>query len=90
MELKQRLPIGEDRQLIHDIWKYDEPALAVRLDSPESLRESDIMLSETILRWVIEYGYVGIFSVLALGIIGALIPDEGLLAFAGIWSTKVN
>jgi membrane protein DedA with SNARE-associated domain len=47
------------------------------------LREEDIMLSETILRWVIEYGYIGIFSVLALGIIGAPIPDEGMLAFAG-------
>ena len=41
------------------------------------------MLSETILRWVIEYGYIGIFSLLALGIIGAPIPDEGVLAFAG-------
>jgi len=41
------------------------------------------MLPETILRWVIEYGAVGIFSLLALGIIGAPIPDEGVLAFAG-------
>jgi membrane protein DedA with SNARE-associated domain len=41
------------------------------------------MLTETILRWVIEYGYMGIFSVLALGIIGAPIRDEGVLAFAG-------
>jgi membrane protein DedA with SNARE-associated domain len=41
------------------------------------------MLTETILRWVTEYGYIGIFSLLALGIIGAPIPDEGLLAFAG-------
>ena len=41
------------------------------------------MLTETILRWVIEYGYIGIFSLLALGIIGAPIPDEGVLAFAG-------
>jgi len=40
------------------------------------------MLTET-LRWVTEYGYIGIFSLLALGIIGAPIPDEGLLAFAG-------
>jgi hypothetical protein len=37
------------------------------------------MLTETILRWVTEYGYIGIFSLLALGIIGAPIPDEGLL-----------
>ena len=41
------------------------------------------MLTETILRWVTEYGYIGIFSLLTLGIIGAPIPDEGLLAFAG-------
>jgi membrane protein DedA with SNARE-associated domain len=41
------------------------------------------MLTETILRWVTEYGYVGIFSLLALGILGAPIPDEGVLAFAG-------
>ena len=41
------------------------------------------MLTETILRWVTEYGYIGIFSLLALGIIGAPIPDEGVLAFAG-------
>ena len=41
------------------------------------------MLADTILRWVTEYGYVGIFSLLALGILGAPIPDEGVLAFAG-------
>jgi membrane protein DedA with SNARE-associated domain len=41
------------------------------------------MLTETILRWVTEYGYIGLFSLLTLGIIGAPIPDEGLLAFAG-------
>jgi membrane protein DedA with SNARE-associated domain len=41
------------------------------------------MVTETILRCVVEYGYIGIFSVLALGIIGAPIPDEGVLAFAG-------
>lgn len=41
------------------------------------------MVIETILRWVIAYGYIGIFSVLALGILGAPIPDEGVLAFAG-------
>jgi membrane protein DedA with SNARE-associated domain len=41
------------------------------------------MLPETILRWVIEYGAIGLFSLLALGIIGAPIPDEGVLAFAG-------
>jgi len=32
---------------------------------------------------VTEYGYIGVFLLLALGIIGAPIPDEGVLAFAG-------
>ena len=41
------------------------------------------MLTETILRWVTEYGYIGIFLLLTVGIVGAPIPDEGLLAFAG-------
>jgi membrane protein DedA with SNARE-associated domain len=47
------------------------------------LEEEGIMLTETILRWATEYGYLGIFSLLALGIVGAPIPDEGVLAFAG-------
>ena len=38
------------------------------------------MLSETILRWITEYGYLAIFVLMALG---TPIPDEGLLAFAG-------
>jgi len=41
------------------------------------------MLTETVLRWVTEYGYIGVFLLLALGIIRAPIPDEGVLAFAG-------
>ena len=45
--------------------------------------EEHIMLSETILRWATEYGYIGIFSLLTLGIVGAPIPDEGVLALAG-------
>lgn len=56
---------------------------SLRVDYLEWLRNETVMLSDTILRWVIEYGYIGIFSVLALGIIGAPIPDEGVLAFAG-------
>ncbi len=46
------------------------------------------MLADTILRWVIEYGYIGIFALLALGIVGAPIPDEGVLAFAGYLVSK--
>lgn len=41
------------------------------------------MLMQNILGWVEHYGYVGIFGILMLGIIGLPIPDEALLAFAG-------
>ena len=38
---------------------------------------------ETVLGWVAHYGYVAIFSLLVLGIIGLPIPDETLLLFVG-------
>ncbi len=38
---------------------------------------------QTIVGWVEQYGYTGIFGLLSLGIIGIPVPDEGLLAFAG-------
>jgi membrane protein DedA with SNARE-associated domain len=41
------------------------------------------MLMESILGWVAHYGYVGIFGLLMLGIVGLPIPDETLLIFAG-------
>jgi len=40
------------------------------------------MLTETVLRWVTEYGYIGVFLLLALGIIGAPIPTKGCSHFA--------
>jgi membrane protein DedA with SNARE-associated domain len=51
--------------------------------SVKAFEPEGTMLTETIFRWVTEYGYIGIFSLLALGILGAPIPDEGVLAFAG-------
>jgi len=39
------------------------------------------MLTETILRWITEYGYLAIFLLMTLGT--PMLPDEGLLAFAG-------
>lgn len=36
-----------------------------------------------ILHWVEQYGYLGLFSSLVLGIVGIPLPDEGLLTFAG-------
>lgn len=38
---------------------------------------------QTVVGWVEQYGYTGIFGLLSLGIIGIPVPDEGLLAFAG-------
>jgi membrane protein DedA with SNARE-associated domain len=40
-------------------------------------------MMETVLGWVSSYGYVAIFSLLVLGIIGLPIPDETLLLFVG-------
>ncbi len=41
------------------------------------------MLIETVLHWVAKYGYIAIFSLLVLGIVGLPVPDEALLTFAG-------
>ena len=38
---------------------------------------------ELVLDWISRYGYLGIFSLLVLGIVGLPIPDETLLTFAG-------
>ncbi len=43
---------------------------------------------QTVLGWVEQYGYTGIFGILTLGIIGLPVPDEGLLAFAGYLTYK--
>ncbi len=46
------------------------------------------MPTETILGWVSHYGYLMIFSLLALGIVGLPVPDETLLTFVGYLSFK--
>ncbi|MSR64276.1 MAG: DedA family protein [Verrucomicrobiae bacterium] len=38
---------------------------------------------ETFFQWVTDYGYLAIFLMLVLGIIGLPIPDETMLTFAG-------
>ena len=38
---------------------------------------------EPLLHWILQYKYLGIFGLLALGIIGLPIPDETLLVFLG-------
>jgi membrane protein DedA with SNARE-associated domain len=43
---------------------------------------------ETIAHWVSQYGYMAIFVLLALGIVGLPVPDESLLTFAGYLAYK--
>lgn len=38
---------------------------------------------EAIFNWIVQYGYVALFTLLMLGIIGLPVPDETLLTFAG-------
>jgi membrane protein DedA with SNARE-associated domain len=41
------------------------------------------MFRQFILHFVVQYSYVGIFSLLTLGIVGLPVPDEFLLTFVG-------
>jgi membrane protein DedA with SNARE-associated domain len=38
---------------------------------------------ESLLAWLVHYGYAGLFALLLLGILGLPIPDETLLVFCG-------
>ncbi len=40
-------------------------------------------MSNAAFQWIVRHGYAGIFSLLALGIIGLPVPDEWLLTFSG-------
>ena len=40
-------------------------------------------LAHSLVYWVTTHGYIGIFSLLTLGIVGLPIPDETLLMFSG-------
>ncbi len=40
-------------------------------------------MEDTVLQWVATYGYLAIFSLLVLGIVGLPVPDEFLLASCG-------
>src|SRR5512140_237708 len=43
---------------------------------------------ETTTQWVIEHGYPALFVLLALGVVGAPIPDETLLVLAGAMAAQ--
>jgi len=45
---------------------------------------------EAIASWVAHYGYIAIFLLLVMGIIGLPVPDEWLLTFAGYLAYKSN
>jgi membrane protein DedA with SNARE-associated domain len=40
-------------------------------------------MTETVIDWIVRYGYVMIFTLLMLGIFGIPVPDETLLTFSG-------
>ena len=40
-------------------------------------------MEQHVLEWITQYGYIAIFSLLVLGIIGLPIPDETMLTFSG-------
>lgn len=40
-------------------------------------------MEQQVLGWITQYGYIAIFSLLVLGIIGLPIPDETMLTFSG-------
>src|SRR6266496_2169533 len=40
-------------------------------------------MEQQVLAWIAQYGYVAIFSLLVLGIVGLPVPDETLLTFTG-------
>ena len=47
-------------------------------------------MKEAILNWVTLHGYVGLFSLLVLGIIGLPVPDEWLLTLCGYFIYKTT
>jgi membrane protein DedA with SNARE-associated domain len=47
---------------------------------------------ESLLAWLTQYGYAGLFGLLLLGILGLPVPDETLLVFCGylIYKGRLN
>ncbi|MBV9765437.1 MAG: DedA family protein [Acidobacteriaceae bacterium] len=47
---------------------------------------------ESLLGWISQYGYAGLFGLLLLGIVGLPVPDETLLVFSGylIWRGRLD
>jgi membrane protein DedA with SNARE-associated domain len=47
-------------------------------------------MEQQVLAWITQYGYVAIFALLVLGIVGLPVPDETLLTFTGYLVFKGN
>ena len=47
-------------------------------------------MEQQVLEWISHYGYLAIFSLLVLGIVGLPVPDETLLTFTGYLVFKGN
>ncbi|HWP94076.1 MAG TPA: DedA family protein [Thermodesulfobacteriota bacterium] len=47
---------------------------------------------ELVVHWITQHGYLGIFSLLAIGVFGIPVPDEGVLGFSGylVYKNKLN
>jgi membrane protein DedA with SNARE-associated domain len=47
---------------------------------------------ELVFHWITQHGYLGIFSLLAIGVFGIPVPDEGVLGFSGylVYKDKLN
>ena len=47
---------------------------------------------EAVFSWITQYGYLGLFVLLMLGIVGLPVPDETLLMFCGylIWKGRLH
>jgi membrane protein DedA with SNARE-associated domain len=53
-----------------------------------SSRKAREMTEQVVVQWVTGYGYLGIFFLLILGIIGLPVPDEWLLVISGYLAFK--
>src|SRR5579863_9167046 len=47
-------------------------------------------MEQQVLAWITQYGYLAIFCLLVLGIVGLPVPDETLLTFSGYLIYKGN
>jgi membrane protein DedA with SNARE-associated domain len=78
---------SSDKRVVQDVQeRYNSPrcsggSRAAAPTHPAAIESESVM--EFMFHWVTQYGYVGIFALLMLGIVGVPVPDETLLVFTG-------